>query len=91
MKNILAIACLLIITVGSYRVGKTVSDTYWRMELERQRSAEVLSRQHTPVSTIGKVRCTVPSMTWGCGNTPENWVIATSTGTAGMDFHCGMP
>lgn len=92
MKNILAISCFLIITLGSYKVGKTVADTYWKLEVERARSEEIMHQQNWPVATtaVGGVVCVNPPSSWSCGNVPSNW-ITSSTATTGMMLQCVEP
>jgi hypothetical protein len=72
MRNVLGIACFLIITCGSYRIGRTVADSYWKAKvqdaIEKAREEDSV-RVFTSVGVNGipTITCTTGMTTSGTG------------------------
>jgi hypothetical protein len=77
MRSVLAIACFLIITCGSYRIGRTVADSYWKAKVQ---NAIERTRDEIPINALVIQTTTAPSCGWGC--------ISGTAGTASTSMQC---
>jgi hypothetical protein len=81
--RVLALICLAVITFGSYRVGKTVADTYWRSKVQDAIEETREQMTLTPMTASAGTAWIGPAeMGWSCTGCSTSMTSATS-GTAG--------